>query len=97
MFGQLLIRECRQTAKSLIYWLVLLILLFDYTSQLGGTEVAREPRKGQEEYGYHISTDEQVIMESTLGALLEEYSRGNYTTYPIGFYKNVTLNEKEEA
>lgn len=97
MFGQLLIRECRQTAKSLVYWVVLLVLLFFYNSQLGGTAIAREPQKGQGEYGYHTSMDEQVVMESTLGALLEEYSRGNYRTYPIGFIKHVTLNEKEEA
>jgi hypothetical protein len=27
--------------------------------------------------------------------LAEEYCRENYATYPIGFYKNVTLNKKE--
>jgi hypothetical protein len=35
-------------------------------------------------------------MKFTLGALVQEYIRGSYTTYPIGFYKSVTLNEKEE-
>lgn len=36
-------------------------------------------------------------MKATLGLLLEEYDRESYTTYPIGFYKNVTLNEEEAA
>lgn len=96
MFIQLFIKECRQTAKSLIYWLIVLVLIFDYTSQLGSTKVMSKPEKGQEEYGYKRSEDKNIIMKMTLGQLLEEYCRENYSTYPIGFYKNVTLNEKED-
>lgn len=96
MFGQLLIRECRQTVRSLIYWLIVLILVFDYATQLGSTEIEAEPEKGLKEYGYKPSDDEQVIMETTLGVLVEEYGEKCYTTYPIGFYKKVTLNETEE-
>lgn len=96
MFGQLLIKECRQTARSLIYWLVVLVMVFVYATQLGEMSIAAEPQKGQEDYGNKRSTDETLIMEYTLGMLVEEYVRGSYTTYPIGFYKNVTLNEKEE-
>lgn len=96
MFGQLLMKECRQTARSLIYWLVVLVLLFDYTSQLGSTEIEAKPEKGQEDYGFKSSDDENIIMETTLGLLVQEYDEGCYTTYPIGFYKKVTINEKEE-
>lgn len=96
MFGQLFLKECRQTARSLIYWFVVLILIFDFTSQLGSTEIKTEPQKGQESYGFRASDDKNVIMENTLGALLEEYNRGSYTTYPIGFYKSVTLDGKKE-
>ena len=95
MFGQLFIKECRQTLKSLIFWLIVLGLLLNFSTQLGNMEIMDAPVKGQEEYGYHTSTDREVIMESTLGALAEEYCRENYATYPIGFYKNVTLNKKE--
>ncbi len=97
MLGQLFVRECRQTAKSLIYWLIVLILIFDFTTQLGEMEIDEEPQPGQESYGYRQSEDPDIIMRSTLGQLTEEYVRENYTTYPIGFYKNVTLNEKDDA
>ncbi len=97
MFGQLFVKECRQTAKSLIYWLAVLVLILNFFSQLGGLEIMPEPKKGQEEYGFHYSKDKEVIMEATLGALLEEYYRGNYAAYPIGFYKNVTLSGEETA
>ncbi len=97
MFGQLFIKECRQTLKSLIFWLIVLGLLLNFSTQLGKMEIMDAPVKGQEEYGYHATTDKEVIMESTLGALAEEYYRGNYAAYPIGFYKNVTLNKKENS
>ena len=96
MFGQLLIKECRQTAKSLIYWLIVLVLIFVFTTQIGEMDILTEPQKGQADYGYKASSDEADIMKFTLGALVQEYIRGSYTTYPIGFYKSVTLNEKEE-
>lgn len=96
MFGQLFIKECRQTAKSLVYWLIVLVLIFDFTSQLGSMEIMEKPKKGQEDYGYKESDDKDVIMRVTLGELLEEYITESYPTYPIGFYKSVTLNEKED-
>lgn len=96
MFGQLLIRECRQTARSLIYWLIVLVLVFDYTSQLGSVQMAAAPEKGQQSYGYKASDDENIIMETTLGLLVQEYCADRFITYPIGFYKRVTLNKKEE-
>ena len=97
MLGQLFVRECRQTARSLIFWLTVLILIFDFTTQLGEMEIDEEPQPGQESYGHRQSKDPDIIMRSTLGQLTEEYVRENYTTYPIGFYKSVTLNEKDDA
>lgn len=99
MLGQLFIKECRQTAKSLIFWLTVLILIFVFTSQLGEMEIKTEPKPGQgsyEGYGHQVSDDPEMIMKSVLGQLIEEYCRRNYTTYPIGFYKRVTPNQQEE-
>lgn len=97
MLGQLFVKECEQTVKSLIYWLTVLLLIFDFTTQLGSNmEIAKEPKPGQESYGYQASHDPEIIMSSTLGKLTEEYFRENYTTYPIGFYKNVTLDEEKD-
>lgn len=96
MFGQLFVKECRQTARSLIYWLIVLVLIFNFATQLGSMDILKEPQKGQEDYGNKRSDDKNVIMGATLGLLVEEYVRENYTTYPIGFYKSVTLNEKED-
>lgn len=96
MLLQLFLKECRQTARSLVYWLIVLVLIFDFTTQLGDMTIRPEPKPGEEDYGMKRSHDPELIMKSTLGKLTEEYMRKNYTTYPIGFYKNVTLNEEED-
>ena len=96
MFGKLFIKECRQTLGSLVYWFIVLVLIFNFTSQIGDLKIMPEPKKGQGDYGYKKSKDKDVIMRTTLGKLLEEYSRKNYTTYPIGFYKNVILDKGKD-
>lgn len=96
MLGQLFIKECKQTARSLIYWAIVLILIFDFTSQLGDMAIKTKPKPGQESYGMKVSDDPYLIMKSTLGSLTEEYVREKYTTYPIGFYKSVTLNQEDD-
>lgn len=96
MLAQLFLKECKQTAKSLIYWLIVLVMIFNFTSQLGDLEIDRAPKPGEEEYGFQQSRDPEMIMRSTLGQLVQEYVRKTYTTYPIGFYKNVTLNEEDD-
>lgn len=95
MLGQLFLKECGQTAKSLIFWLTVLILIFVYASQLGEMEIKTEPKPGQESYGWQLSHDPEKIMRGTLGQLTTEYYQENYTTYPIGFYKKVTLSDEE--
>lgn len=96
MFGQLFVKECRQTVKSLTYWLIVLALILDFSTQLGGLEIMQKPKENQQDYGLRASDDKEVIMESTLGALAEEYDRESYSTYPIGFYKQVTLSEEDD-
>lgn len=96
MFLNLLAKECRQTAKSMIYWLIVVILVFFYSSQLGGLSIDEKPEPGQEEYGLAYGGDEEEVMNHTLGYLVSEYMNGKYATYPIGFYKSVTPSEEEE-
>ena len=95
MFWTLFAKECRQTVRSLIYWLTVIILSLFFFSQLGDIQITGKPVKGQEDYGVKYSDDEQIIMENTLGRLAEEYYRETYSTYPIGFHKSVKPDEEE--
>lgn len=101
MFFRLWKTECMQIAKSLTYWLYVIVLVLFFTSQLGnlGNSMAKEPKKGQEsymEYGYKTSQDETEIMRAALGELVSGYYYEHFTTYPVGFAKNVTLSESEK-
>ena len=82
--------------KSMIYWLIVVILVVFYFSQLGGMTIDEKPEPGQENYGWTYGGNETDIMESVLGRLVSEYLAGTYTTYPIGFYKSVTPSEEEQ-
>lgn len=96
MFAQLVVKECRQTAKSMIYWLIVIILAVFFNSQLGNMPIAVKPEPGQENYGRTYSSDPQDRMTATLGILIREYESGQYITYPIGFYKTVKPGEKKQ-
>lgn len=95
MLGSLFIKECRQTARSLIYWIVAAVLAMFFFSQMGELDVAEKPKPGQDNYGITYSDDTSIMMENTLGELAEEYYYGKYITYPIGFYKTVKLSDAE--
>ena len=73
MAAQLFLKECKQTARSLVYWLIILALLFNFTTQLGDMEIDKKPEPGQKSYGKMKSRDSELNMKSTLGKLTEEY------------------------
>lgn len=99
MFGTLFIKECKQILKSLVYYIYVVIFVLFLSSQLSGeiTENMERPQPGQESYGMTSSQKESDIMEKMLAELIQETERNSYATYPMGFYKGVTLNETESA
>lgn len=97
MFFKLFMKECSQTAKSLTYWLLVIIMVLFFASQMGQMDMEKAPEKGLEDYGVKPSKDKNIIMSATLGMLAGEYAEGRYTTHPIGFVKSVTLGKEEEA
>ena len=100
MFKSLCLIECKQTLRSLVYYIYVVLFVLFIMSQMGGTDIAgmlEAPRPGQDYYGLTYTDDAQIIMESTLISLLEECSANSYATYPVGFIRNVTLNEEEQG
>ena len=97
MFGTLLIKECKQILKSMVYYIYVVVFVLFLSSQLGGdiTENLQRPQPGQESYGMTNSQKESDIMGKMLAELVLETERNSYATYPMGFYKGVILNETE--
>lgn len=96
MLRSLFVKECTQTAKSITYWIMVIILGVFFITQVKSFDFPSKPEPSQESYGRSYSDDKDLIMRFTLGELINEYNRGNFDTYPVGFYKQVKLSEKEE-
>lgn len=96
MLLELFLKECRQMLKCTTYYVLVICMFLFYGTQLGEFEMIEKPVQGQKEYGMTYSKDETIIMDKTLENLVREYSADSYATYPVGFYKEVILNEKKQ-
>ncbi|MHA9740013.1 ABC transporter permease [Robinsoniella peoriensis] len=95
MFFSLLGKECKQILKSVIFYLYLIILAVFVSSQMEEYSVVTKPQPGQESYGMKESSDPKEIMQATAGKLMIDWHNNSYATYPIGFYKGVSLGEED--
>lgn len=91
-------REIKKLAGSAVYILFVAVLIVELYSQgvfSFENERLEEPQPGQN-YGVHSEEIPELVMPTAIAALYQEFAWNNYTTYPIGFYKKVKLNEKEK-
>lgn len=98
MFLALLRKECMQYLKSVIYYIFIIYLILDFVVQMGVFDPVRQPEPGMEDYSQYGSVkaeNPELVMQAALDELLAEYDRGEYTTYPIGFYKKFIPDEAE--
>lgn len=82
-----------------VSWLIFVGLLFiSLASQdvmnYSGDRV-EQPRPGQN-YGVKSAEIPELIIPAALELLYQEFSENSYVTYPIGFYKNVRLNDSRQ-
>ena len=96
----LFVKECKKVLKSLVFWiyclLAILMFLTNYFSDCLAEEFPPQPGLYAGEYGFKPSTDRDVIIESSINSLLNDYISNNYICYPFGFYKAVHLKEKDK-
>lgn len=56
-----------------------------------------EPSEDDDYFGNKVSEDDtSAIMMGVTRALLSEYENNSYATYPLGYYKAITLNDDEQ-
>lgn len=97
MFGALFVKECKQILKSMVYYIYVAVFMIFLSSQLSGdlTDRMEKPLPDQEGYGTIVSHEPSAVMEKILAELVMETEHNSYATYPMGFYKGVTLNQRE--
>ena len=53
------------------------------------------PIFGQDNYGFTNAEIPEQVMPNAISRLLDEYANNSFTSYPIGFYRNVKLSDKQ--
>lgn len=96
MFLTLFLKECKATLKSITYYIFIACLVIFYVSQMSEFQPLSKPEKGSDDYGVTISTQKDMIINKTLDDLLFQYYSNSYPTYPIGFYKEIILNQEKQ-
>ncbi|NLY45071.1 MAG: ABC transporter permease [Tissierella sp.] len=96
MFKTLFLKECKQILKSISYYIFVASIVLFFVTQIGEFDVLVKPQVGGDNYGFKYSDDEDVIMKQSLKELILEFDRNSFSTYPVGFYKEVILNETKQ-
>ena len=94
----LFLRECKKVIFSITFLILLAGMLLMVISQdvldFSDREIEM-PQQGQN-YGMQTKEIPEIIMPAALASLYSEFKSNSYIAYPIGFYKNVKLKNKEQ-
>ena len=95
----LFFKECKKVLCSLTFVLYVVVIAAMYATQFGPHLEApiETPKIGAEWYGTKEADLPEVVMPGAVESLVSEYLKGSYDAYPIGFYKQVKLKEKDSV
>ncbi|MCM1133477.1 MAG: ABC transporter permease [Ruminococcus flavefaciens] len=95
----LFFKECRKILFSLTFLIYLVAVIGFYFTQFSSDckEKISKPVQGLADYGFIAKEVPEILMPEASEGLVNEYLRGYYIAYPIGFYKEVKLSEKKSA
>ena len=91
--------ELKRVLRSITFWMMAVLLVVVGISQ--GVfppeegDTIKPPQPGLESYGSKAGSDPDKIMPEALDSLYLDFRANSYVAYPMGFYKNVHLNERE--
>ena len=90
-------KEFKKVVTGLSYLIFVVALLTFFFTQFS-TDFKRleKPQPGQADYGTKYEEIPEILMPRAFDALLSEFSSNSYIAYPIGFYKNVRLNDTRQ-
>lgn len=91
--------ECKKVLFSpafLIYFIAVLAMYFA-TFYSECAEPVSAPAAGQSDYGMIAKEIPEIMMPAATESLVKEYLSNSYAAYPLGFYKDVHLNERKKG
>ena len=93
----LLGKEIKKTVLSItfaVFIIALLVLPISQDVLSFSDKIITVPQQG-EDYGIQQKEDPELIMPAAFSSLYKEFTANEYIAYPIGFYKNVKLNDTD--
>lgn len=95
----LFFKECKKVLFSLAFLVYVITVFAMYYTQFQGDCNKRisEPIPGQSDYGVVAKEVPEKLMSSATYSLVNRYLANSYPAYPMGFYKDVHLNEKKKT
>ena len=91
-------KELKKVVTGIPYLLFVAVLFLALHSQgaldFGGEKITEPDGSGN--YGMKTAEIPKIIMPAALQSLDAEFQENNYRTYPIGFLKNVKLDQEEQ-
>lgn len=95
----LLGKEIKKAAISITFFVFIIALLAMPLSEdvlnFSNHDVITAPKQG-DDYGIQQKEVPELIMPAAFNSLYNEFTANEYIAYPIGFYKNVKLNETDK-
>lgn len=95
----LLGKEIKKAAISITFFVFIIALLAMPLSEdvlnFSNHDVITAPKQG-DDYGIQQKEVPDLIMPAAFNSLYNEFTANEYIAYPIGFYKNVKLNETDK-
>lgn len=94
----LFFKECRKILFSLTFVIYFIVVISMYFTQFQGDcgEPLSKPLPNQSDYGMVAKEIPEILMPSATDRLINNYLANSYHAYPMGFYKDVHLNEKKK-
>lgn len=95
----LLGKEIKKTVLSITFAVFIIALLVVPISQdllSFSDKIITVPQQG-EDYGIQQKEVPELIMPAAFSSLFKEFTANEYIAYPIGFYKNVKLNDTDRG
>lgn len=91
-------RECKKILFSLTFMLYIITVFAMYLTQFQNDtkEKIYAPQANQADYGMTVKEVPEILMPSAVDSLVNSYLANSYPAYPMGFYKDVHLNEKKK-
>lgn len=96
----LFFKECHKVLFSISFIILVVVIVAFATMQEvfpKFNEPIVKPLPTDQSFGMHGKDVPDVVIPAAISSLYREFSVNQYTAYPIGFYKNIRLNDKKQT